>query len=149
MPTFKTRELTDLIVVHCADTYDHMDIGAEDIDRWHRGRGWLSIGYHFVIRRDGTVEPGRPPHVQGAHVQGHNDCSIGICMIGGRGPNKEPEDNFTYEQEVSLKTLLETLRCFYPEAEIAGHYQLDSGKACPSFNVPEALEGWGIEADPE
>lgn len=146
MPTFKTRESTTKIVVHCADTYDHMDIGALEIDQWHRSRGWLAIGYHFVIRRDGTVETGRPPRVEGAHVRGHNSDSIGICLIGGRGANKKPEDNFTFEQKTALKTVLEVLRCFYPEAQIVGHYQLDDGKACPSFDIPEYLIKRGLSS---
>ena len=70
-------------MVHCAYTTATMDIGAKDIDRWHREKGWLGCGYHKVIRRDGTVEDGRPMNKAGAHVRGINRQSIGICLAGG------------------------------------------------------------------
>ena len=62
----KMRTSTTHIVIHCADTYEDMDIGAEDIRKWHvEERGWSDIGYHKVIRRDGTVEDGRDLNVSG------------------------------------------------------------------------------------
>ena len=55
------RNKTDTVVIHCADTPEDMDIGAEKIREWHtKERGWDDIGYHWVIRRDGTLDPGRP-----------------------------------------------------------------------------------------
>ena len=66
-----------------------------DIDRWHRERGWLKIGYHYVIKRDGTVETGRELEEVGAHAKGHNAISVGICMVGGLSEDNEPETNFT------------------------------------------------------
>ena len=52
------RKIT-LIIIHCSATRAGQDFTAADIDRWHRQRGFRSIGYHFVVRLDGTVEPGR------------------------------------------------------------------------------------------
>jgi hypothetical protein len=71
------------IVVHTAATPEGRDIGAQEIDRWHRQRGWRMIGYHYVIRLDGTVEEGRDETIPGAHARGYNRTSIGICLIGG------------------------------------------------------------------
>lgn len=77
------RKINDLIV-HCAATYDTMDIGVKEIRKVHVDEnGWKDIGYHFVIRRDGTVEKGRDVSVIGAHVLNHNANSIGICLAGG------------------------------------------------------------------
>ena len=76
------------IVVHCSYTPEQMDIGAADIDRWHREKGWMMIGYHKVIRRDGTIEDGRPLNKRGAHVKGLNAKSIGVVMIGGMNRSK-------------------------------------------------------------
>ena len=59
------------------------DIGAKDIDRWHRERGWLKIGYGKVIRRNGEVEQGRGDNAIQAHVKGYNHCSYGLCLVGG------------------------------------------------------------------
>ena len=61
------RLATKYIVIHCSQTRPSQNIGAKDIDRWHRERGWLKIGYHKVIKRDGTVEQGREDDAIGAH----------------------------------------------------------------------------------
>lgn len=124
------------IVIHCADTPPHMDIGAVEIDVWHRKRGFNEIGYHRVIRRNGQIEHGRPLSVPGAHVRGYNGCSVGICMVGGRkADSKEAENNFTPEQFATLRVLVREFKRQFPNAEVIGHRDLDSGKACPSFDV--------------
>ncbi len=126
----------DSLVVHCADTPARMDIGADTIDVWHKQNGWQGIGYHFVIRRDGTQERGRDVAEVGAHVAGHNANSIGICLVGGKGGF-----NFTMRQMDSLKELLLRLVADYPDAEILGHTDLDSRKTCPNFDVKEWWQG--------
>lgn len=125
------RTITD-IIIHCAATPPEMDIGAEEIDQWHRERGWNGIGYHFVIRRSGLVEEGRRVEDIGAHVRGHNGHSIGICLIGGKD-----QFDFTMTQMESLNTLINSLLRDYPNATISGHNDFDAGKACPRFNVRE------------
>ena len=75
--------MKDTIIIHCSATRAGQDFTATDIDRWHRQRGFRSIGYHFVIRLDGTIEPGRDVALDGAHCTGWNHRSIGICYIGG------------------------------------------------------------------
>ena len=72
------------IILHCSATPASMDIGAKEIRDWHvNGNHWRDIGYHWVIRRDGTVEKGRPEYQVGAHCLNHNANSIGVCMVGG------------------------------------------------------------------
>jgi len=124
-----------LIVIHCADTYPGMDIGVREVDRWHRERGWSGIGYHYLIRRNGVIEKGRPETEIGAHVYGHNANSIGICYAGGKADNGKPADNRTPEQKAALIQLVAELRERYPEAKVRGHHDLDKGKKCPCFNV--------------
>lgn len=136
---FKARMATKYLVVHCAATKPTMDIGLREIRQWHRERGWLDIGYHFVIRRDGTVETGRPQGVVGAHVEGHNSESLGVCMAGGINAQGKPENNFTEAQFESLRTLLDKLKVDYPSAKVVGHRDLDPRKACPSFDVASWL----------
>lgn len=129
------------IVVHCSYTPPSMDIGASDIRQWHKDKGWSDIGYHYVIRRNGTVEKGRPDEVVGAHAKGYNLDSIGICLIGGKKSGKEKaEFNFTMKQLMTLEYLVKKKLQEYPGSMISGHNQL-SGKACPCFNVPEFIEG--------
>lgn len=141
---FKERAQTDFIVVHCAATKASMDIGVREIRQWHVQKGWLDIGYHFVIRRNGTVEDGRPHNVVGAHVEGFNSRSLGICLAGGIDDKGKPQENFTTEQYNSLKLLLLAQTRQYPQATIVGHNDLFKGKACPSFKVSDWLRSVGI-----
>jgi len=131
------------LVVHCAATPAKMDIGAKEIDRWHRERGFFSLGYHYVIRRNGTIEDGRPLDQPGAHVRQYNSVSLGVCLVGGvdkGGPEGKPEANFTPEQIYMLRIVLDEWKAKWPNAEIVGHRDLDAGKACPSFNVKKWIE---------
>jgi len=112
-----------------------MDIGRKEIDKWHKERGWDGIGYHFVIRRDGTLEKGRDLNAVGAHVKGHNKYSVGICMVGGVDEDNKPENNFTSAQFKALNNLLENLMEVFPEARIVGHNELNKNKACPCFDL--------------
>ena len=132
---------TKYIVIHCSQTRPSQNTDAKEIDRWHRARGWLKIGYAKVIKRDGTVEQGRGDDELQAHVKEYNHVSTSVCVVGGANEDnwREPEDNFTAEQWGSLKTVLEELVIKYPEARIVGHYDLDERKTCPNFNVREYL----------
>jgi len=132
---------TKYIVVHCSQTRPSQKIGAKEIDRWHRERGWLKIGYAKVIKRDGTVEQGRDDDELQAHVKNYNHVSTSVCVVGGAMEDdwKQPEDNFTGEQWESLKKVLEEQVIKYPKARIVGHYELDERKTCPNFNVREYL----------
>lgn len=154
MPTFKQRESTDYLVIHCSATPPSLDIGAAEIRKWHKTKGWLDIGYHFVIRRNGLLESGRDSSVYGAHVEGFNNCSLGICLVGGvneaapLNPKKSAadnrkdalashaEDNFTDAQFHTLWDLLKNLQALYPNAQILGHRDFPNvAKDCPSFDV--------------
>jgi N-acetyl-anhydromuramyl-L-alanine amidase AmpD len=118
-----------------------MDIGAKEISEWHRQRGFNEIGYHFVIRRDGSRETGRNINAIGAHVVGYNHKSVGVCLVGGVSrDHKTPENNFTKEQWATLLITLQELHEEFPRAVIVGHRDLDAGKACPSFDVSEYLD---------
>jgi len=135
------RELTDTIAIHCSATPPTMDIGVEKIKEWHvKDNGWDDVGYHFIITRDGTIEPARPEDMQGAHAPRVNDRSVAICLIGGSDANGGWSNNFTDEQWVTLKALLLNLTKKYEIKKIIGHYQVDSKKECPSFDVPNWLE---------
>ncbi len=118
------------IIIHQADTPKSMDIGVEEIRKWHvEGNGWKDIGYHLVIRRNGLVEQGRPFEIAGAHAKGHNFDSIGICLVGGK-----PEFNFTREQLRSLSVHVDNLCARFKVAEVGGHRDYGS-TLCPGFDV--------------
>lgn len=130
------------IVVHTSDSSWGT---AEDIDAWHRERGWEMIGYHYVIEngrvsskgrpsltRDGAIEAGRSEDQTGAHARGYNAKSIGICLIGKNG-------KFTHNQLGSLYALLTSL-CFRHQIKVdavVGHYETEQsgGKTCPDLKM--------------
>lgn len=144
---FKQLEAADVqyIVVHCSATPPRADIGAKEIDRMHRERGWLKIGYHFVIRRNGEIENGRGLHEPGAHVENYNHCSVGVCLIGGVDKTNQPVDNYTEEQMVTLASLVESLKDLYPQAHVVGHRDFPGvRKACPCFDV----QNWWMAVQP-
>lgn len=125
------------IVQHYSATYPDVDVTALDIDRWHRQRGWEGIGYHYFIRRDGTVEKGRPETVKGAHVEGQNTGKIGICLAGGidraTGPNVGV-DNRTPAQIKAQIALIRDILTRHPGAKIVGHRDLKSTQ-CPGYDA--------------
>ena len=117
------------IIVHCSDSdiKSHDDISV--IDKWHRERGFAKVGYHYYIKKDGTVQKGRELEEIGAHCSGQNHDSIGICL-GGR-------HNFTTKQFFELKVLLyDLVKMFYLNFDaIYPHNYFDSHKACPNFDL--------------
>lgn len=128
----------DLIVIHCSANQEGSGLDAAYINKEHKKRGWSGIGYHFVIKEDGTREIGRPISKVGAHVYGHNKSSIGICYIGGLEKDTlKPKDTRTDAQENEILDLLEELRASFPNAKIVGHRDLS-----PDINGDGVIEKW-------
>lgn len=128
MATARTREIKYLII-HCADT--DQDIGIAEVTRWHKKRGFATVGYHYLVRRDGVIEKGRPESAVGAHCLDANRYSIGICGVWRKKP--------TPECLASMRSLIEELHERYPEAEIRPHAWFKSArkqkKTCPNINL--------------
>ena len=136
------------IVYHYSATYPDQDWGVAEMTRMHKARGFRTVGYHYVIRRDGTVEKGRGEREIGAHVKGYNTGSIGICCIGGieraTGPNIGV-DNRTEAQKRALANLTRDILKRHPNAKIVGHRDLGSTQ-CPGY---DAAQWWrSVNADP-
>lgn len=125
------------LVIHTAATRPSMDVGAKEIRSWHKAKGWSDIGYHYVIRRDGRVEKGRPDTKMGAHVRGYNRDSLGVCLVGGVNERTlKPESNYTQAQWTSLEKLLRDLSTKHPQANVRGHRDFPNvAKACPCFDA--------------
>lgn len=126
------------IIVHCSDSDDSLDFGFNDINEWHRLRGWLSpsgisCGYHYIVRRSGKIEKGRPVDETGAHCEGANSDSIGVCVIGRK--------KFDPTQIDSFLLLINDLRAMYkiPIDKVFGHCEMESGKkqgkTCPNMDM--------------
>jgi N-acetylmuramoyl-L-alanine amidase len=122
------------IVVHSSATPKDRDHTEEDIERWHKRKGWKDTGYHFIVLLDGIVESGRPITERGAHTRGHNHNTIGVCYIGGTDQSGKAMDTRTPAQKEKMRQLLSELLAVYPGANIVGHRDL-AATACPSFDA--------------
>lgn len=137
----------NLIVVHCSDSDAKVHDNIEIIDEWHKQRGFLrrripmnalnkqnkSIGYHYVILKDGEVIPGRDESEVGAHCEGYNLASIGICLTG--------KNEFSSEQFEALTNLIKHLLTKYDlePKDVLPHNSLNKNKSCPNFNLYDKI----------
>lgn len=112
----------NLIVVHCSATRANTKVTIDDLIKWHKARGFKTIGYHYVIYQDGSVHTGRPISDIGAHVEGLNANSIGICYIGGLDQmTGKPADTRTAAQKKALAELIKKLKHDYAGSKVCGH----------------------------
>ncbi len=132
MALFKKKP--ELLIIHCSATKEGKDFNAEDIDRWHKAKGWDGIGYHIVIKINGEIEYGRSLNHIGAHTKFLNHKSFGICYIGGLDAEGKPKDTRTRVQKAALKAVVNAFKEDYPNMTVHGHNEFSS-KACPSFDV--------------
>jgi hypothetical protein len=125
------------VVHHAADVNPYLDI--TDVDRWHKNKGWIGVGYHAFIKKDGTIQRGRPTWAMGAQAYGLNAVSLGMCLAG----------NYSQEPEVpqaQLHALVELLRYWgksIKQVPILGHREViqltrdpESASACPGDMFP-------------
>ena len=135
------------IIVHCTATAEGQPFTIDDVSRWHRARGWKTVGYHYLVLLDGTIQRGRPEEMVGAHCKNRNQHSIGVCYVGGLSAEGRPKDTRTPAQKAALRSLLTDLKHRYPNALIASHHLFDPLKACPCFDATEeyAPEARGAE----
>ena len=131
------RSYTDMVVIHHTGSPD-MDASAEQIHGWHKSNGWAGIGYHYVIRKDGTIERGRPEWAIGSHAYGENSHTIGIHLSGDFEQAKP-----TGEQIEKLAMLLADICSRYGIAinrgNIVGHGEL-MATSCPGDNLQALLD---------
>ena len=131
------RFATDLIVVHHTGNPQDDDLSAQQIHWSHQGLGWSGIGYHYVIRKNGQVEQGRPEDCIGSHAYGENWHTIGVHVCG----NFEEAEPTEYQVE-SLAYLLGWLCEKYgldPATDIVAHRDL-MATACCGQNLYDMLD---------
>ena len=112
------------------------DGDVESIHQAHKRRGFAGIGYHFYIRKDGTVFKGRPVEFIGAHCNGNNSSSIGICLEGNFTKEK-PTD----EQLAMLTELVHDLKKEYPQIKRVLNHRDLSKTLCPAVDLKILIEG--------
>lgn len=105
---------------------------AEAIHQTHLAKGWIGIGYHYYVRKDGSIYRGRPEDRVGAHTVGYNHRSIGVCFEG----NFEAE-TMSEPQLKAGRWLIADILSRYPGLKAVGHRELDA-TACPGKNFPFA-----------
>lgn len=148
----------DQIAIHCTATKEGTPVTVDEIDVWHKNRGFSKqkisgryCGYHFVIALDGEIMCGRDLREVGAHVSGYNSNSIGICYVGGLDKNGKAKDTRTDEQKEALIWLITLLKHTLSIDKVQGHrdYSPDKNgngiiepseyiKSCPCFDaIPE------------
>jgi N-acetyl-anhydromuramyl-L-alanine amidase AmpD len=125
------------LVLHCSATRVTQDYTAEQLEHDHKKRGFRTVGYHFYVRKDGTVTKHRGLLAVGAHCKPYNRCSIGICYEGGLDANGKPADTRTLAQTEQLQLLFMRLHKIFPKAQICGHRDLPgtTPKECPCLDA--------------
>ncbi len=123
-----SRAKTDYVVLHHAAS---KACSPYQVDSWHKANGWSGIGYHYFIRKDGTIYRGRPEWATGAHASGCNHESIGICVEG----NYDEEFVMPEPQKDSVKELLRDIKLRYPKTVLKGHKQVGA-TGCPGKYYP-------------
>ena len=125
------------LVLHCSASRCDQDYSVEQLRRDHKARGFYDIGYHFYIRKDGTMTQHRKLLEVGAHARPYNRCSIGICYEGGLDEHGKPYNTMTAEQETRLVDLFRNLKILFPKAKIVGHRDLPgtTPKECPCLDA--------------
>lgn len=132
------RRSTSRIILHHAAA---RKCSAQQIHSWHLANGWVGIGYHFLVRKDGSVYRGRPEDTVGAHAGNNNYDSIGICFEG----------SFDKEQmgDVQRKAgaeLVAYLKGKYGITKVQKHSDVNA-TGCPGAHFPFKEVSEGVAAD--
>lgn len=122
-----TRKSTERIILHHADA---KSCSAEDIHRWHLNNGWSGAGYHFLVKKDGTIYRLRPEDKVGAHAYGSNYNSIGICFEGNYMEEDMPD-----VQKQAGKELVAYLKNKYNITTVQAHRDV-CATSCPGDKFP-------------
>lgn len=144
-----SRDVTE-VVVHWTETHTNRNIGSEEINKYHLELGLDGIGYHYVIRRDGSLQRGRPINLEGQHapINSHDQRSIGVVFVGGINvPSGTPNsENFLDVQSLTrsqFNTFDHLCRAFYnafPGGQVVGHSEIDEDEVDPGFDVIDYVE---------
>jgi N-acetylmuramoyl-L-alanine amidase len=143
------RPITE-VVVHATETFTNKDIGSIEINNMQIELGHEGIGYHYVIRRDGRLQRGRPVNTVGEHapINGHDAFSIGLALVGGlnvSSGDNNPTDyrssqSFTREQFTTLEKFIKSFYRRFPGGQVFGHNDIDETEFDPYFDVPDYVE---------
>ena len=142
-----SRPLSE-VIIHGSETQSNKNIGSIEINNIHKKLGHDGIVYHYVIRRDGRLQRGRPADRESEHTNSHNKFSLAVCLVGGINlptGDVNPLDNrsesaFTREQFTTLERFLEAFFMKVPGGLVFGHNELESDVDDPYFSVMDYVE---------
>ena len=134
--SLENRDATDVIILHHIGN-TNADVSAATVHQWHLANGWAGIGYHYVIRKNGTIERGRPRDTVGAHCYGENWHSVGVNLVGNF------ETAWPTDAQVDAAELLVARLCMMyglrpGEDTIKGHRDFNA-TACPGQHLYDLL----------
>lgn len=122
------------IIFHCSASDDKSHDDIEVIRKWHLARGFTDVGYHYFIKKDGTIQTGRDLDKIGAHVSGYNTGTVGVCFAGC--------NDFTFEQMRAIHEVISKIeKAVGKKLNLRSHRDYTSAKTCPNFNLQDFLQG--------
>lgn len=128
------------IVIHCTATKPGQDVDIEQVRKWHvDGNKWSDVGYHYLVKLDGTIQPGRAVSVMGAGVKGHNRDTVHVAYVGGCDDSGKPFNTLNDDQRAAIYQVCTSLVRVFGPLLVIGHNDLTDEKACPSFKVTTEL----------
>ena len=151
-----TREFTT-VVWHWSGHYNNAaNVGAEELDAEYKAIGLKQSPYHFVIKKDGTIETGISTENESAHtLEEYRKLSIGVVFVGGyNGSPGGPPGTV----ELSVKSLTRAqwnsfymfMKAFYmerPGGNAFGQNDLIESPSAhngPGFDVGEKISGYPL-----
>ena len=132
------RDRTTRIVIHHTGNSTDDDLSAEQLHRSHKNLGWAGVGYHFIVRKDGTVELGRPDWAVGAHAEGFNYTSIGVHVCGNFNAAEPTKDQLD-ALPMLLADICEAYGLIASDSIVMGHRDLMATE-CPGDNLYKHLD---------
>ncbi len=143
-----TREITEMIVHWTGHFLDQAYAGAAEVHERSIALNHDGCSYHYIIKKNGQIERGRPVYIAGQHAPGHDDFSIAIAFVGGLNSysDEKKEDwvygneSLTASQYKSFETICKAFYVIWPGCNIFGHNEINKQELDPGFNVAGYLK---------
>jgi N-acetylmuramoyl-L-alanine amidase len=146
----KIKRVITSMIIHASDTYTNQNIGSEELHIEHNDKDLDGLQYHYVIRRDGKLQRGRPLDTVGesSKVNGHAQRSVDVCLVGGlncstgcENPDQyRSSQSFTREQMTTLESICEAFYRRYHGGQVFGHNEIEPLNTDPYFDVSLYVE---------
>lgn len=141
------RANTNRVIIHCTNSVKDFDMDLKDIEKETNKK---CGGYHYIIKRDGSIIEGIREDNVGDALDNFNSSAIHVCLVGGAKTDITGSfvTDFNYEEEQinSLSFLVDDLKLRHIGLkEVFGRCDLTASEDSPCFNVPQWFETGTIE----